>query len=217
MHGLHGQHDRDLSAITACYNKIKPPNASINGNEVDTHDEYYHPILANASRAPVDRQRLNRSAASSSIDIWNEVAAAKANAAMLTEAISFTPLEDLDTNALIKVRFNSHTHRFTQRTDGVLRLQQEFYESCQRSQSLFVDAVPWATTRAEQSRQSATPVVPTNQVQDIQLAEDVDLAQLHGGGGGTQEETTIEEQMLAAVLDANADVIAAFKMFDGSS
>ena len=134
---------------------------------------------------------------------------------MLTEAISFTPLEDLDTNALIKVRFNSHSHRFAQRTDGVLRLQQEFYESCQRSQSLFVDAVPWATTRAEQSRQSGAPIVPTNQVQDIQLAEDVDLAQLHGGD--TQEETTIEEQMLSAVLDANADVIAAFKMFDGSS
>lgn len=122
------QTDKHLSAITTCYNKVKNPDDAVNGQPLPEDDVTFEPQGNRAHRGSRRNHRESRKS------YWREAEVAKNNAKMLSEALSFTPPDQLDSNELVN----------------------EFYAACQRSQNVLVDAIPSITQKAEQSRRQAT-------------------------------------------------------------
>jgi hypothetical protein len=113
----------------------------------------------------------------------------------------------------------------------------EFYMKCVDSQRVFVDAIPWATAQADQSRAALapkkSPAVPRPWEGPESLLRQtsnpfIDLGQETTNRNGvavnederetaTHQIETEEEKLLGKLLQANTDLIEAFKMHDGEA
>lgn len=76
---------------------------------------------------------------------------------------------------------------------------QEFYSQCLKSQAIFLDALPWATSNAEQASARRTQNPP-----DAQSNAALPAA--------TQDQSTLEEQLLNVMLGAHGELNEAFRM-----
>jgi hypothetical protein len=123
-------------------------------------------------------------------DLWKEAELGKSSANMLIDALGFTPIEDLDSNELIKVGTSSSSL-------AVLTFEQEFYGNCQRSQSIFIDAIPHAAQKAEAAAQQHQPLPDGRPAID-------------------EHQPTNEATLYQKLLDANQTLTEAFKMYDGA-
>lgn len=178
------QRDRDLAPIVALWNRLKRPEDPVNGNAIDADDPVFSP-------QEIPQRRRIHSPQPPRTDLFTEAQVARSNAAMLSEALSFTRPEELDSNELV----------------------QEFYAKCQESQATLVrhrgrcgkmhtevaqvDAIPFATNQADQARAQRPPIES--------LPE-----------GQAPPPPSQEEEMLASLLSANQDLIDVFRMHDGA-
>lgn len=88
----------DLSSITSLYNRIKPPAAPINGHPLEEGDATYDPTVR-------ERSSRRRPSQNRQPDLWREAELARNSSNMLIEALSFTALEEVDSNQIIQVCF----------------------------------------------------------------------------------------------------------------
>src|ERR1700733_1058188 len=89
---------------------------------------------------------------------------------------------------------------------------QEFYTACQVSQHTFVDAIPWATAKADQARREAE-ALPEPPSDDTEASQGEIQSNMANGERRPAGETK-EEQLLAVMLTANQDLIDAFRIYD---
>ena len=167
--------------------------APLNGLPLDPSDTTFEPMVTQShqSRSAAVRDRGR-------IDLWEQAEMARSNAQMLSETLAFTKPEELDANPLIR----------------------EFYAACQvrlrsvivtdtaqKSQEVLVDAIPWATTKADEKRMVAESGDAHNRAEAAEL----------GLGEPAPRQQSHEESLLAILLSANQDLIDVFRVHDGAS
>ncbi|KAH7100447.1 hypothetical protein BKA62DRAFT_706314 [Auriculariales sp. MPI-PUGE-AT-0066] len=111
--------------------------------------------------------------------LHQECKIAKGNAIVLSNALALANSEDIPTNSIIK----------------------EFLRKCEQSQEFLVAQIPWATARAERSREE--------RFEQKALTEP-----LHGKGPNEDAGETPEEHLLAAILEANQETLGALREYE---
>ncbi|KAL8277104.1 hypothetical protein RQP46_010532 [Phenoliferia psychrophenolica] len=210
------QRDADLSPITQLWNKLKPPDAPVNGAPLAVDDPLFTPTMdprrggngsrngsgggggggRNRGRFPTQAEHL--------AELRKDAAAAKGNAAMLSEAVAFTPVEELAANPLVA----------------------EFYAKSFASQLALASNLDWLSVQAEQSRaalrKNSLPLPPVEPPTSptSHLASNNPFAQQHQQQQqqpqvpNVEQQETDEERMLAVCLAANSDIIEALSQHD---
>lgn len=176
------QSSKDLYGMTQLYNKHKNPSEPVNGLPLPEDDATFH-----ISGNPQQRVRARAGARpdhSGPRDLWKEAEKAKSRAKVLSETLSFTPPHALDDNELIH----------------------EFYAACQKSQSIVMEGIPYASQQAEEAAAAAASARAQQQPASQQQEQDNSAA---------TPETNNEERLLALLMEANEELTAAFAMFDG--
>ncbi|KAK4700777.1 hypothetical protein P7C70_g5463, partial [Phenoliferia sp. Uapishka_3] len=200
------QRDAELSPITTLWNKLKPLSAPVNGAPLDPDDSLFTPTMdprrgqqggrggrgGGGRRIPTQTEALGE---------LREVATnAKGNAAMLHEAVAYTPAHELSRNELVA----------------------EFYAKCLSDQQLIASNLDWATVQAEQARsnirKNSMPLSPAvgapHLASNNPFASHLDPALQSLPSAPAVEEETEEEKTLALLLAANSDVNEALHLHD---
>jgi len=176
---------------------FQPPNIGQGpGYDVPivSYQELDPPLLDSVPITPVPRPNMKRKSPVSNRIIppdedirrlFQECNIGQGNAGLLSEALAVCKPEDLKKQDVIK----------------------EFYDRCQSSQEQICAQIPWASAGAEHSRA---------------LKDKSDIARKRTDSnensvfedGRVSAEQTVEENLLAALLVANAELIAALKQYE---
>ena len=134
----------------------------------------------------------------SRIDLWEQAEMARSNAQMLSETLAYTKPEELEANPLIREFYAACQVRLGRGNAA---------DSAQKSQEVLVDAIPWATTKADERRMVAESGDAHNRAEAAEL----------GLGEPAPRQQSHEESLLAILLSANQDLIDVFRVHDGAS
>ncbi|KAK4048427.1 hypothetical protein OIV83_004773 [Microbotryomycetes sp. JL201] len=216
------QRDADLNSITTLYNKIKSPEAPINGLPLDPDDPLLQPTvdprtsgnMQGRRRAP---QRLPSQSEQLS-DLRRQAEQARGDARLLSDALSYArPEDDIRQNEIV----------------------QEFHLKCFEAQEFLSNNLQWATVQAEQSRTAVDQASVTDgnitdtedhviradskaQIQqgdDARLSSNNPFAPIVSGERPMPPPSrpvreTREEATLAVLLAAHSEVLEALQAYD---
>jgi hypothetical protein len=138
--------------------------------------------------------------------LFQECKIGKGNAALLSEALAFATPEDLSRKDIIRV---SLVNLGKMDVELGYSFVQEFCLKCRSSQELIFAQIPWATACAERSRlvRGESPIFHVNDsfptIATSRLEYD-----------DSSVELTPQEQLLAALLDANEELLEALRVYD---
>ncbi|KAF5314297.1 hypothetical protein D9619_011864 [Psilocybe cf. subviscida] len=136
--------------------------------------------------------------------LFQECHIGQGNASLLSQALALSKPEDLEKKSVIK----------------------EFHAKCRSSQELIFAQIPWASAGAERSRVevNSAKVARGNNgharkrtISNNELAfaaEPGALDRENGDASPTDSDETVEEKLLAALLQANEELVEALKQYD---
>ncbi|KAM0786118.1 hypothetical protein ACM66B_006928 [Microbotryomycetes sp. NB124-2] len=215
------QRDAELNPITTLYNKIKSPEAPINGLPLDPDDPLLQPTLdprtsgntQGRRRAP---QRLPSQSEQLS-DLRRQAEQARGDARLLSDALSYAkPDDDVKQNEIV----------------------QEFHLKCFEAQEFLSNNLHWATVQAERSRAAVDEAgtkdnIPVDQAEQIRrvdatvprsesarLSSNNPFAPIASGErpmpptSARPARETPEEATLAVLLAAHSEVLEALQAYD---
>jgi hypothetical protein len=135
--------------------------------------------------------------------LFEECDVAKNNAQILSQALTFARPSTLHNDPVIQVMHAVLNQVYAN------TLLQEFHDKCRASQELIVAQIPWATAGAERSRVAAAAKRSRESSSDGGANGKLVKKALNGGS-----DLTKEEKLLAALLNANEELIEVFRIYD---
>ncbi|KAJ3753166.1 hypothetical protein EV360DRAFT_53908 [Lentinula raphanica] len=181
------------------YHEVTPPSAAVqhdSTNEGRHKDHREHKEKKSKNRIIPLEEDIRR--------LFQECTIGLANASLLNQALGHAKVEELKKGEVIK----------------------EFRVKCLASQELIATQIPWATAGAERSRKERerekallygenpdTVRKSKERNRDRSLSQLADAAGVTGADSPVDEQTT-EEKLLAALLEANGELLGALGQFD---